>query len=173
MFASILFISFHATILHPWSKTFWASIPAIHFLDPSPPPRLSKRIKIHRMWGTKRMKANRASDECRLVAGSWHFAREDVWSTIFFFASWTPVQNMVKRRVLGAKRCATCCCCYTWNSPTLQQVPTHRKRPPHAQIFCSLIKKIGRIEAPGILLFDHWQPGEPDRCFFFTPSVLT
>ena len=55
-----------------------------HPSNPSPPPQLTEadwnlqELKI----AIKRMKANKASDECGLVAKLLHFAPENVWCTI-------------------------------------------------------------------------------------------
>ena len=55
-----------------------------HPSNPSPPPQLTEadwnlqELKI----AIKRMKANKASDECGLVAELLHFAPENVWCTI-------------------------------------------------------------------------------------------
>jgi len=52
--------------------------------DPSPPPQLTEADwSLQELRNAiRRMKANKASDECGLVAELLHFAPENVWCTI-------------------------------------------------------------------------------------------
>jgi len=99
----------------------------------------------------KRMKANKASDECGLVAEFLHFAPENVWCTIL------NIMNTILRH--GEIPCA-------WRKTLFQMLPKTKQSKvttdfrPIANIrlmyifFAYLI--LGRIEAP----LEQWQPEE-------------
>ena len=124
-----------------------------HPSNPSPPPQLTEadwnlqELQI----AIKRMKANKASDECGLVAELLHFAPRNVLCTIL------NIMNTILRD--GEIPCA-------WRKTLFQMLPKTKQSKvttdfrPIAnirlmyKIFAYLI--LGRIEAP----LEQWQPEE-------------
>ena len=124
-----------------------------HPSNPFPPPQLTEADwSLQELrYAIKRMKANKASDECGLVAELLHFAPENVWSTILC------IMNNILRN--GEIPCA-------WRKTLFQMLPkTKQSKVPTDfrpianirlmyKIFAYLI--LGRIEAP----LEHCQPEE-------------
>ena len=80
-----------------------------HPSNPSPPPQLTEadwnlqELQI----AIKRMKANKASDECGLVAELLHFAPGNVLCTILNIMNTILRDGEIHAR--GVKRCSKCC----------------------------------------------------------------